>query len=130
VAECVKDPRIDEILAALPEWHREVCERVRAVAHAADAEIVETIKRTSMPFFVLDGNVCALMIAKRHVSVFLYDPTVPDPHGIITAGHDNTTGRQITINPGDEIDEPALGEMLRAIVANNRAGGWRKLQKA
>ena len=128
MADYVADPRIDEILAALPEWHREICQRVRELAHAADPEIVETIKRTSMPFFVMSGNVCALMIAKRHVSVFLYDPTVADPAGIITDGHDNKTGRQITVNPGDALDDEALVEMLRAIAANNRAGGWRKLQ--
>ena len=36
-------------------------------------------------YFVLDGNVCALLATKDHVNLFLYDPTVPDPHGLITA---------------------------------------------
>ena len=45
------------------------------------------------PYFVLDGNICALLAAKDHVNVFLYDGgIVPDPEGIITAGHDNKTG--------------------------------------
>jgi hypothetical protein len=129
VSDYVPDPRVDQILAALPEWHREICQRVREIAHAADPEVDETVKRTSMPFFVMRGNVCALMPAKRHVSIFLYDPTAPDPNGIITAGHDNRTGRQISIHPGETLNEQALTEMLRAIVANNRAGGWRKLSR-
>ena len=66
--------------------------------HAADAEVVETIKFTDRPYFVLQGNVCALLAAKDHVNVFLYDGAiVPDPDGIITGGHDNTTARTIAI---------------------------------
>jgi hypothetical protein len=81
------------------------------------------------PYFVLDGNVCALLASKDHVNLFLYDGgIVPDPEGIITAGHDNKTARTIAFYRGDTVNEPALTAMLRQIVANNRAGGWRKLK--
>jgi hypothetical protein len=62
--------------------------------------------------------------------VFLYDPIAPDPEGIVTAGHGNKTGRQISYRQGEPINEPALLAMFEAIIANNRAGGWRKLQAA
>ena len=66
----------------------------------ADPEVVETIKRTGQPYFVLDGNICALLAAKDHVNVFLYDGgIVPDPEGIITAGHDNKTARTVAVPP-------------------------------
>ncbi len=43
---------------------------------------------------MLEGNICALLAAKDHVNVFVYDGAiVPDPEGIITAGHDNKTAR-------------------------------------
>jgi hypothetical protein len=54
---------------------------------------------------------------------------VPDPQNIITGGHENTTARQISIRRGETVNAPALVEMLRQIVANNRAGGWRKLKR-
>jgi hypothetical protein len=54
---------------------------------------------------------------------------VPDPENIITGGHENTTARQISIRRGETVNAPALVEMLRQIVANNRAGGWRKLKR-
>jgi hypothetical protein len=77
---------------------------------------------------VLDGIVCALLATKDHVNLFLYDGgIVPDPEGIITAGHENKTARMIAFYRGDMIHEPALTAMLKKIVANNRAGGWRKL---
>jgi hypothetical protein len=123
------DPRVDEFIDALPDWQQAICRRLRDVIHAADPQLVETIKRTVQPYFVLEGNVCALLATKDHVNLFLYDGgIVPDPEGIITAGHDNKTARTISFYSGDSINETALTTMLRQIVANNRAGGWRKLK--
>ena len=127
----VKDPRVDDYIDPLPEWQRQVCRRVRDIVHAADPELAETIKRTVQPYFVLDGNVCALLATTDHVNIFLYDGgVVPDPEGIITAGHENKTARTVAIYEGGTINEPALTAMFREIIANNRAGGWRKVKAA
>src|SRR6266536_713742 len=125
------DPRVDAYIDSLPDWQQAICRKVRALVHAADPEVVETIKRTNRPYFVLDGNICALLAAKDHVNVFLYDGgIVPDPEGIITAGHANKTARTIAFREGEATNEPALMAMFRQIVANNRAGGWRKIKAA
>jgi hypothetical protein len=50
------------------------------------------------------------------------------PEGIITGGHDNKTARTVAIRNGEGINEAALLAMFRQIIANNRAGGWRKLK--
>ena len=126
----VKDPRVDNYINALPAWQQAICNEVRDLVHAADPDVVETIKRTVQPYFVLDGNIAALLSAKDHVNVFLYDPLVEDPQGIITAGHDNQTGRQIAIRQGESINAMALTAIFRQIIEHNRAGGWRKLQAA
>jgi hypothetical protein len=92
--------------------------------------VSETTKRTRQPYFVLQGNICALLAARDHVNVFLYDGgIVPDPDGIITAGHDNKTARTVAVRQGEVINAPALSAMFRQIIANNRAGGWRKLKR-
>jgi hypothetical protein len=123
------DPRVDAYIEALPDWQQAVCRELRDLIHAADPEIAETIKRTRQPYFVLDGNVCALLAAKDHVNLFLYDGAiVPDPAGIITAGHSNQTARTMAVRQGARINRRALTVMLRQIVANNRAGGWRKIK--
>ena len=125
-----RDPRVDDYINALPLWQQQLCQRLRDLIHAADPELTETIKRTVQPYFVLDGNVCALLAARDHVNLFLYDGAiVPDPERIITAGHDNKTARTISYNEGEKINARALTAMLRQIIANNRAGGWRKLKK-
>jgi hypothetical protein len=124
-----RDPRVDAYIDALPSWQQEICQQVRDLVHAADTEVSETIKRTVQPYFVLKGNICALLAAKDHVNVFLYDGgIVPDPEGIITAGQANKTARTVGIRQGEPINEPALSAMFRQIIANNRAGGWRKLK--
>lgn len=123
------DPRVDAYIDALPDWQQTICREVRELVHAADPEVEETIKRTRQPYFVLQGNVCALLAAKDHVNVFLYDGAmVPDPEGIITSGHDNKSARTVAFRRGEPINERALTVMLRQIIANNRAGGWRKLK--
>jgi hypothetical protein len=124
----VKDPRVDAYIDRLPAWQQQVCQDVRDLVHAADAEVVETIKRTVQPYFVLEGNIAALLAAKDHVNVFLYDPLVSDPDRIITGGHDNLTGRAIAIRQGEPIKSKTLLAMFREIIDHNRAGGWRKLK--
>ncbi len=124
-----KDPRVDAYIDALPDWQQQICHRVRDLVHDADPAVEETIKRSVQPYFVLDGNICALLAAKDHVNVFLYDGAiVPDPEGIITAGHGNETARTVGIRRDEPINERALLAMFRQIIANNRAGGWRKLK--
>ena len=126
----VADPRVDEYIVALPEWQQAVCRQVRELVHSVDPEVVETIKRGKQPYFVLQGNICALLAAKDHVNVFLYDGAiVPDPDGIITGGHDNSTARTVAVREGETLNERALTAMLAQIVANNRAGGWRALKQ-
>ena len=124
------DPRVDGYIDGLPGWQQAICRQVRDLVHAADPEVTETIKRTNRPYFVLQGNICALLAAKDHVSVFLYDGAiVPDPEGIITGGHDNKTARTMAIRRGEAFNAPALTAVVKQIIANNRAGGWRKLKR-
>jgi hypothetical protein len=124
------DPRVDAYIDALPAWQQAICREVRDLVHAADPEVTETIKYTDRPYFVLQGNVCALLATKDHVNVFLYDGAiVPDPEGIITGGHENETARTVAVHEDEAINAPALGAMFKQIIANNRAGGWRKLKR-
>ena len=125
-----RDPRVDAYIDALPAWQQDVCRQVRDLVHAADPEVQETVKRRVQPYFVLDGNVCALLATKDHVNVFLYDGAiVPDPEGIITGGHDNKTARTVAIYEGEPVNAPALQTMFEQIIADNRAGGWRRLKR-
>ncbi|MEV6062438.1 DUF1801 domain-containing protein [Nocardia asteroides] len=126
----VADPRVDAYIDALPAWQRDICGQVRALVHAVDPAVEETVKRRVRPYFVLEGNICALLAAKTHVNIFLYDGAiVPDPEHIITGGHDNKTARTVAVHEGEVLNERALRAMLAQIIADNRAGGWRAIKK-
>jgi hypothetical protein len=125
------DPRVDDYMRALPRWQMDLCHRLREVIHDADPAVQETVKRKGQPYFVLEGNVCAILAASDHVNLFTYDGAiVADPDGIITGGHGNSTARTIAFYEGDPIPVESLTAMLRQIIANNRAGGWRAVKAA
>jgi len=121
------DSRIDDYIQTLPAWQQEICRQVRDLVHAADPEVTETIKRTKLPYFTLGDNICALLGAKDHLNIFIYDPLAPDPEGMINQGHGNLTARAIQVRQGEAINKDALLKLFQAVIANNR-GGWRKLK--
>ena len=122
------DSRVDDYINALPSWQQDICRQVRDLVHAADSNVTETIKRTNRPYFTLNGNICALLAAKDHINVFIYDPIAPDPEGIINQGQGNLTARAIQLRQGETINERALLNLFKAVIANNRTGGWRKVK--
>ena len=130
IASQATDARVDAYIIQLPLWQQRICQSVRRTVHAADPEVQETVKRKVLPYFVLNGNICALLAAKDHVNVFIYDPIAPDPSSLINQGHGNATARAIQIKDGDIVDEAAMLKLFQSVIANNRAGGWRKVRKA
>ena len=78
----VKDPRVDAYLDGLPTWQRDLCRQVRALVHAADPDVEETVKRRVQPYFVLDGNICALLATRdTSTSSSTTVPSFPIPRG-------------------------------------------------
>lgn len=123
------NPQVDAYINALPLWQQTICQHVRGLIHQAEPHIVEEIKFKNRPYFTLQGNVCALLAAKDHVNVFIYDPIAPDPSGIINQGQGNATARSIQLYQGDTPNDVAFIELVRAVVQNNRNGGWRNLSR-
>jgi hypothetical protein len=122
-----QNPQVDAFINSLPDWQRNLCGKVRALIHQAEPEIEETIKRSDRPYFVLNGNVCAFQATKDHLNVFVYDPIAPDPEDLINQGQGNATARSIQIYEHTQLNEQAFKDLIKAVVANNRKGGWRKL---
>ena len=120
--------QIDVFINALPVWQQKICLRIRQLVHEAEPSIEKTIKRSDRPYFILQGNICALQATKDHINVFIYDPIAPDPQHIINQGHGNETARSIQIYQHDQINEAAFKKLISAVADNNRAGGWRKLK--
>ena len=78
------DPRVDQYISTLPAWQRDIARQVRDVVHAADPDVTETIKRTKQPYFTLDGNICALLGTKNHLTSSSMTPSRPIPRASST----------------------------------------------
>lgn len=123
------NPQVDTYIKKSPQWQQDVCNEIRRLIHKAEPGIAEEIKRSVQPYFTFKGNVAALLNAKDHVNVFIYDPIVPDPSGLINQGKNNLTARSIQIKKEDTINSKAFIQLIKSVVQNNKAGGWRKLKK-
>lgn len=122
------DQRVDDYILNLPDWQQAVCNKLRMIIHNADSHIEETIKRTNRPYFILEGNVCALQATKDHINLFIYDPIAEDKENVINQGDGNLTARSIQIYKINDINERGITSLLTSVIANNRKGGWRKIK--
>lgn len=120
--------QVNAYIAQLPAWQQDICRAIRQWIHEAEPRINEQIKFTNRPYFVYQGNVAALLATKDHINVFIYDPIAPDPKHLINQGQANATARAIQIYQNQTVDKLAFTELIRAVIANNKAGSWRKLK--
>jgi len=73
------------------------------------------------------GNVVAGGVFKDHVKLnFFKGASLKDPKRLFNAGLDAKATRAIDFSEGDDIDESALKELVRAAVAYNVSGGKKK----
>ena len=110
------DARIEE----LSDWRGETLARVRALVHDADPEVVEEWKWKGTPVWEHDGNICTGETYKNVVKMtFAKGASLEDPSGLFNSSLEGNTRRAIDIHEGEEIDEEALKELIRAAVALN-----------
>src|SRR5271168_312289 len=120
--------RIDEKIEQLGDWRGKTLARVREIIHQADPEIVEErkwVKPTSpgTPVFSHGGIVCTGETHKNVVKMtFAKGAALPDPSGLFNSSLEGNVRRAIDIHEGDEIDEAALRDLIRAAVALNLQG--------
>jgi hypothetical protein len=118
--------RISQRIAELSDWRGPMLVRLRALIHEADPNLSEEWKWET-PVFAHKGNVVAIGAFQDHVKLnFFKGAVLNDPHNLFNAGLDAKAPRAIDLYEGDEINEAALQELIRAAVAINRAGGKQK----
>jgi hypothetical protein len=117
---------ISKRIEELGDWRGTTLARVRELVKEADSEIVEEwkwAKATSpgTPVWSHDGIVCTGETYKSVVKLtFARGASLDDPSGLFNSSLDGKVRRAIDIREGDELDEPALKELVRAAVALNR----------
>ena len=113
-------------IAELSDWRGEMLARLRSLVLEAAPDIREEWKWDT-PVWSQKGNVLAFGAFKDHVKLnFFKGASLDDPRGLFNAGLDAKATRAIDLNKGDEIDEAALKDLIRAAVAYNLSGGKKK----
>jgi hypothetical protein len=111
---------IDARIQELPDWRGDTLARIRALIKEADPEVVEEWKWKGTPVWEHDGIICTGETYKNVVKMtFAKGASLEDPSGLFNSSLEGNTRRAIDIHEGDEIDEEALKELIRAAVALN-----------
>jgi len=114
--------RIDARIEELGDWRGEMLARIRALVKRADPEVVEEWKWRGVPVWYHAGMLCTGETYKSHVKVtFAKGASLDDPSGLFNSSLDGNTRRAIDFHEGDEIDDEALQDLVRAAVALNEA---------
>jgi len=119
---------IDQKIKQLGDWRGKTLAKVREIIHAADPEIVEEMKwvkppSPGTPVFSHGGIVCTGETYKNVVKMtFAQGAALKDPSGLFNSSLEGNVRRAIDIHEGDNIDEAALRDLIRAAVALNLKG--------
>ena len=112
--------RIDAKIADLGDWRGKMLAHVRGIIHAADPGIVEEWKWMGTPVFSHGGIVCTGETYKQVVKLtFARGAALPDPSGLFNASLEGNVRRAIDIREGENVDEAAFQDLIRAAIALN-----------
>ena len=113
---------IDKQIAELKDWRGQMIARLRKIIHDAGPELTEEWKWNTA-VWSQNGLVVAVGAFKGSVKVnFFQGASLQDPRKLFNAGLEAKKTRAIDLHEGDKINEPALKDLIRAAVAQNRAG--------
>src|SRR6266702_6045894 len=121
-----KDPmnpseRIDQLIAKLPDWRGKTFASIRKNILEADREISEEWKWMGSPVWSRDGMIAVANAHKGKVKLtFSHGASLRDPDKLFNAGLDGNVWRAIDFFEGDEINERALKNLIRAAVDYNQ----------
>jgi hypothetical protein len=120
--------RIDEKIKQLGDWRGRTLAKARDIIHAADPEMVEEWKwakatNPGTPVFSHNGIVCTGETYKNVVKLtFAKGASLKDPSRLFNSSLEGNIRRAIDIHEGDDINETALKDLIRAAVALNLKG--------
>ena len=114
--------QIDQLIAGLTDWRGNTLAGVRKAILEVDGEIIEEWKWMGSPVWSRDGMIAVGNAHKDKVKLtFSQGASLPDPGKLFNAGLDGKVWRAIDLFEGDELNERALKELVRAAIDFNQA---------
>ena len=113
---------IDARIKELGDWRGEMLARVRSLIKEVCPDVVEEWKWMRSPVWSRDGIIAVANAHKGKVKLtFAHGARLPDPDKVFNAGLEGNAWRAIDFFEGDEIDERALKNLVRAAVDYNHS---------
>ncbi|MGA3299866.1 MAG: DUF1801 domain-containing protein [Candidatus Acidiferrales bacterium] len=113
---------IDERIKGLGDWRGKTLARLRGLIHDADPAVVEEVKWGGTPVFSHDGIVCTGESYKQVVKLtFARGASLPDPKKLFNSSLEGNVRRAIDFREGENINEAAFKQLIRAAVVANTA---------
>ena len=117
---------VDAKIAGLGDWRGATLAKLRALIHAADPEVEETVKwqkptnPAGVPVWEHAGILCTGETYKDKVKLtFAKGVGLADPKALFNSSLDGNARRAIDLFEGDAIDEAAFKALIRAAVEAN-----------
>lgn len=118
--------QITKYISETKDWRGKVLAQLRKLVTAAAPEITEEWK-WGTPVWTQNGMVCAAGVFKDHVKLnFFKGALLADPKKLFNSGLDAKATRAIDFAEGDNLDEAALKQLVRAAVGLNKGGRTKK----
>jgi hypothetical protein len=104
----------------LGDWRGATLAHVRELIHDADPDIEEEWKWRGTPVWSHDGIVCTGESYKQVVKLtFARGAAVKDPKKLFNSSLEGNVRRAIDLREGEQINEAAFKQLIRAAVAAN-----------
>jgi hypothetical protein len=119
----------------LGDWRGETLARVRQLIHEADPDIQEEWKwakssNPGTPVWSHDGIVCTGESYKEVVKLtFARGASIEDPKTLFNSSLEGNARRAIDLREGENINEAAFRQLIRAAVAANSAASAQRAAK-
>ena len=116
---------IDEKIKQLGDWRGKTLAHVRQLIHDADPDIEEEWKwqkpnSPGTPVWSHDGGVCTGESYKQVVKLTFYrGASIKDPKKLFNSSLEGNVRRAIDLREGEQINEAAFKQLIRAAVAAN-----------
>jgi hypothetical protein len=113
---------IDARIQELGDWRGEMLGRLRGLVKDAVPDVVEEWKWRGTPVWEHEGIICTGETYKQVVKMtFAKGASLDDPKGLFNSSLEGNTRRAIDFHEGDEVDEEALKELVRAGASLNES---------
>jgi hypothetical protein len=123
--------RIDQLIAGLTDWRGKTLAGIRRTILEADREIIEEWKWMGSPVWSRDGIIAVGNAHKEKVKLtFAHGAKLADPDKLFNAGLDGNAYRAIDLFEGDNINERALKNLVRAAIDYNQTKSKKKAPAA